>query len=135
MSDTGIKVCTGTGATGIHVEPILPKCLVPVLMYRTYRSGMDVRSDLTEVVRYPYCRTELTEVIWMSYRSYRSCPVPGLMYRTCRTVQYRHYRRYVFPYVPYRTHPFLHVVQKVPFGLSTDEKSENLKTYSLLEFK
>ena len=32
VSDTGKKVCTGTGGTGIHIEPNLSKCPVPVLL-------------------------------------------------------------------------------------------------------
>ena len=38
VSGTGMKACTGTGGTGIHVLPNVPKCPVSVLMYRTYRS-------------------------------------------------------------------------------------------------
>ena len=58
---------TKVSGTGIDVVPNLPKCPVPVLMYRNYWS-----------VRYRWygCRTELTEVsgtgILMSYRTYRS---------------------------------------------------------------
>ena len=38
VSDTGMKVCTGTSGTGIHIVPNLPKCPVPVLMsHRSYR--------------------------------------------------------------------------------------------------
>ena len=37
-------------------------------------------------------------------------------------------------YVLYRTHPSLYAVQKVPFGLSTEEKSEQEKR-SRLEFE
>ena len=36
VSGTGMKVCTGTGDTGIHIVRNLPKCPVPVLM--SYRS-------------------------------------------------------------------------------------------------
>ena len=62
---SGIKVCSGTGGTGIDV-PKLPKCPVPVLMYRTYRR-VPYRNWCTEVteqsVWYQYLgRTELTEV-------------------------------------------------------------------------
>ena len=48
VSGTGMKLCTGTGGTGIVVVPKVPKCPVPVLMsYRSYRN-----------VRYRYsCRT------------------------------------------------------------------------------
>ena len=39
VSGAGMKVCTGTGGTGIHVVPNLPKCPVPILMScRAYRS-------------------------------------------------------------------------------------------------
>ena len=30
-SGTGMKVCTGTGGTGIRIAPNLPKCSVPVI--------------------------------------------------------------------------------------------------------
>ena len=50
---TAMKVYTGTGGTGIHIVPCLPKCPVTVsVSYRAYRSA-----------RYRYwCHTELTEV-------------------------------------------------------------------------
>ena len=73
-----MKVCTGTGGTGIHV-PKLPKCPVPVLMsYRSYRS---VRC------RY-WCHTELTEVsgtgntggIYRRYASVRTVPNKPLVF-------------------------------------------------------
>ena len=181
VSGTGMNVCTGTGGTGIHVVPNLPKCPVPVLMScRTYQS-----------VRYRYwCCTELTKVsgtgidvlpnspkcmvpVLMSYRTYRSvlygywcrteltevsgigidvvpnlpkCPVPVLMsYRTHRSVWYRCWchtelTEVVLPavdtggmprYVPYRTHSSLYAVQKVPFRLSTEKKSEKQHVFSL----
>ena len=53
VSGTGMKVCTGTGGTGIHVVPNLPKCPIPVLMYR-----------VTKYLKYP--------VPVLMYRSYRS---------------------------------------------------------------
>ena len=37
-------------------------------------------------------------------------------------------------YVPYRTHPSLYAVQKVPFGLSTEKKVKN-EMESLLELE
>ena len=102
MSGTGIKVCTGTGGTGIHVVPNFPKCPVPVLMsYRTYRS---VRCRYS---RYRYgCRTELTQVSGTGIDvvpNILKCPVPVLMYRNYRSVWYRYeslyrYRRYRYPY-------------------------------------
>ena len=36
-TNSGTDVHTGTGGAGIDVVPNLPKCPVPVLMYRTYR--------------------------------------------------------------------------------------------------
>ena len=83
VSGTGMKVCIGTGGTGIHVVPNLPKCPVPVLMsYRTYRS-----------VRYRYWCTELTEVSGTGIDvvpNLPKCPIPVLMsYRTYRSVRYR----------------------------------------------
>ena len=85
FSGTGMKVCTGTGGTGVHIVPKLSKCPVPVLLlYRTTRS-----------VRYRYwCRTELTEVsdtgIIDFVPNLPKCPLPVLMsYRTYRSVRYR----------------------------------------------
>ena len=67
---------TEVSGTGIDVVPNLPKCPVPVFMYRTYRS-----------VRHRYwCRTELTEVSGTGIHvipNLPKCPVPVLMsYRT-----------------------------------------------------
>ena len=82
VSRTGMKICTCTGGTGIHVLPNLPKYQVPVLMpHRTYQS-----------VRYRYwCCTETTEVVW------KSVPVPAvpvsIWHRTCPSVRYRNWCR------------------------------------------
>ena len=87
---------TEVSCTGIDVVPNIPKCTVPVLMYRNYRS-----------VRYRYPYTELTDVsgtgmdfvptlpkcpvpVLMS-PNLPKCPVPVLMpYRTYRSVRYRY---------------------------------------------
>ena len=91
---TGMKVCTGTGGTGIDV-PNLMKCPVPVLMsYRIYRS-----------IQYRYwCGTELTEVSGSGIDDVPDlpkCPVPvrksvpiravpvSMSYRTYRSIRYR----------------------------------------------
>ena len=116
VSGTGIDVVPNLC---IDVVPNLPKCPVPVLMYRTYRS-----------VRYRYwCRTELTEVSGTGIDvvpNLSKCPVPVLMYR------YRYQHRYRLGYIyqrhMYRAYPVFHgrirllgsplfAVQKVPFGL------------------
>ena len=106
VSGTGMKVCTGTGGTGIHVVPNLPKCPVPVLMsYRTYRS-----------VRYQYWRrTEVTEVSGTGIDvlpKLSKCPVPVcksvplasvpvvMSYRTSRSVRYRYWCRTEVTEVP-----------------------------------
>ena len=88
----GMKVCTGTGCTGIHIVQNLP---LPVsISYRTYRSiwyRYGCRTELAEV-----CGTgiELTEVSGTGIDvgpSLPKGPVPVLMpYRTCRSVRYRY---------------------------------------------
>ena len=135
VSGTGMKVCTGTGGTGIHIIPKLPKCPVPVLMsYRTYQS-----------VPYRYsCRTELTEVCGTGIGvvpNLPKCPVPVLMsYRIYRSVRYRCWCRTELTeasgtgntgglprYVQCRTQ-LLYAVQNVPFGLWTvTEKKKKWK--------
>ena len=80
---TGMKVCTGTGGTGIDDVPNLMKCPVPVLMsYRIYRS-----------IQYRYwCGTELTEVSGSGIDDVPDlpkCPVP-VLYRIYRSIQYRY---------------------------------------------
>ena len=111
VSGTGMKVCTGTGGTGIHVVPNLPKCPVPILMScRAYRS-----------VWYLYwCRTELTEVSGIGntggiYRWYPSIPAE--------------YTVGMPRYVPYRTHSWylalfpLCVLNWLPLGLLFDSQN------------
>ena len=82
VSGTGMKVCTGTGGTGIPVVPNIPKWPLPLWMYRSYPS-----------VRYRYwCRTEHTEVTTtgMDVPNLPKCPVPVLRsYRTYRSARYR----------------------------------------------
>ena len=86
VSGTGMKVCIGTGGTGIHIVPKLPKCPVPVLMsYRSYES-----------VRYRYWCTEVTKVSGTGIDvvpKLPKCPVPVLMYRSYRSVRYRYWCR------------------------------------------
>ena len=111
--------------TGIDVVPKIPKCSVPVwksapasMSFRTYRS-----------VRYGYwCHTENTHVSGAGIDvlpKLSKYPVPVLTsYRRCRIVRYRHWCTELTEvsgigntggmtrYVPYRTHPSLHAVQK-----------------------
>ena len=53
MSGTGMKVCIGTGGTGIHIVPKLPKYPVPVLV--SYRSYLSVRYRFDVVPNLPIC--------------------------------------------------------------------------------
>ena len=60
---------TEVSSEGVDVVPNLPKCPVPVLVYRTYRS-----------IRYRYlCRTERTELTGTGMDGVPKCPVPVLM--------------------------------------------------------
>ena len=94
--------------TTVMDVPKLPKCPVPVLMsYRTYRSD-----------HYRYGCTELTEVSGTGIEvvpNLPKCPVPVIP---------AIYIGGMPRYVPYRTQPSLYAAQKVPFGLSTEYKSE-----------
>ena len=88
VAGTGMKVCTGTGGTGIYVVPKLPKCPVQVFMaYPSYRSAQ---------YRY-WCRTDLTEVSGTGIDvvpNLPMCPVPvSMSYRYYRSVRYRYWCR------------------------------------------
>ena len=120
VAGTGMKVCTGTGGTGIYVVPKLPKCPVQVFMaYPSYRSAQYrhwCRTDLTEVSgtgidvvpNLPMCPAP----VLMSYRyRYRHRYRPGYIYRECM------YRAYPVFHVGTHLGIFLYAVQKVPFGL------------------
>ena len=128
----------------------LTEVSAPVWMsYRIYRS-----------VRYRYWCTEITEVSDTGVKvrtgidgtridvpNLPKCPVPVLMYRTYRSVRYRYWCRTELTevsgtgntggmprYVPRRTNPAWYAVQKVPFGLSTEEKWK-MSPESLLELE
>ena len=135
--------------TGIYVVPKIPKCPIPVSKSVPVPALPVSMSNLS--YRSVWCRywcTALTEVVWMFVATLPKLSgtlivVPNLpKWYGCRidlteVVRYRGWCAELAEqsstgitggmsrYVPYRTHPFLHVVQKVPFGLSTDEKSEN----------
>ena len=86
---------TEVSGTGIDVVPNLPKCLVPVLMYRNYLSVRHRYESLYRYRRYRYpCRAELTEVYGTGIDvvpNLPNCPIPVLMtYRTYRSVRYRY---------------------------------------------
>ena len=86
---------TEVSGTGIDVVPNLPKCPVPVLMYRNYQSILYRYESLYRYRRYRYPRlTELTEVSGDGIDvvpKLPKCPVPVLMsFRTCRSVRYRY---------------------------------------------
>ena len=85
---------TEVSGTGIHVVPNLPKCPVPALMYRNYRSVRYRYESLYRYRQYRYpCRTEVTEVsgTGIDVPNLSKCPVLVLMsYRIYRNVRYRY---------------------------------------------
>ena len=86
---------TEESGTGIDVVPNLPKCPVPVLMYRTYGSVRYRYESLYRYRRYRYSyRTEVTEVSSTGMHvvpNLPKCPVPVcISYRTYRSVRYRY---------------------------------------------
>ena len=101
VSGTGMQVCTGTGGTGIHIVPNLPKFLVPVWMsYRTYRS-----------VRYRHwCHTELTEVSGTAIDVVPNLPKCPVTVLTSYRYRYRHRYRlgYIYGRYMYRAYPIFH---------------------------
>ena len=110
---------TEVSGTGIGVVPNLSKCPVPVLMsYWTYRS-----------VRYRYwCRTDLTGVsgTGIDVPNLPKCLVPVIPAVYTAGLPW---------YLPYRTHPSLCAVQKVPSGLSNWSRKWNIKTESPWSWK
>ena len=85
---------TEVSVTSIDVAPNFPKCPVPVVMYRNYRSVRYRYESLYRYRRYGYpCRTDLTELSGTGIDvvpNLPKCPVPVLIsYRTYRSVWYR----------------------------------------------
>ena len=68
VSCTGMKVCTGTGGTGIHIVPNLPKRPVPVLM--SYRSYQVSGTGIDGIPNFPKCPVPVIPAVCLgTYRT------------------------------------------------------------------
>ena len=111
---------TEESGTGIDVVPNLPKCPVPVLMYRTYGSVRYRYESLYRYRRYRYSyRTELADMsgTGIDVPNFLKCLVPVLM--SCRIHRWVRYR-YLCTEVTEASGTGVDVVQNLPSVPCTD---------------